>query len=225
MQILKYRFLLLFLLFTINAFGVQDSLVLYTKPDCSNCRATKLILHRSGITYTEKSLDNTANATEMLNKLAATSYHHDIFLPVIFLNNKLYHPAYRSDTGLVSISLENVVDTIKYKYQRGELKLPAYDSTASIATEQTAQHAGSSSDCEVKTSAIYIITSEFNTETEAKLEMNKLINLGYSFAGFIFYQNKYSVYCKFFFDYGSANTELNLIRNKYLKAYMMEVPS
>ena len=219
----RILFVALFLMMGINAYAAQDSLLLYTRPDCSNCRATKLLLQRSGISYSEKSLDNARYATEMLRKLAATGYHKEIYLPVIFLNNKLYHPAFRTDTGLVSVPLENVVDTIKYKYQRGELHLPAYNSAEAVLTENT-QHSSSSSDCELKTSAIYLITAEYSTESEAKTEMNKLINSGYSFAGMIFYQNQYKVFCKFFYDFGAANTELNLLRNKFPKAYMMEVP-
>ena len=214
----------LLLLTGLSSYAAQDSLVLYTKPDCSNCRATKLMLHSSGISYIEKSLDNTAYATEMLQKLAAAGYHKEIYLPVIFLNNKLYHPALRSDTGLVSVPLENVVDSIKYKYQRGELHLPAFNSTEVVVPENNTKHFSNSSDCEVKTSPVYLITAEYNTEAEAKADMNKLINSGYTFAGMIFYQNKYKVFCKFFYDYGAANTELNLLRNKYPKAYMMEVP-
>ena len=118
---------LFFLNFT-NGYAIQDSLVLYTKPGCSTCHAVKQVLQQSGIYYIEKSLDKTEFASEMLHKLSATGYHNEISLPVIFLNNKLYHPAYVSDTGLVSIPISDVVDSIRNKFRRGELNLKGVNS-------------------------------------------------------------------------------------------------
>lgn len=214
-------FSVLFMLNFSNGYAQQDSLVLYTNPGCSNCHAVKQALQQSGIYYIEKSLDNHGFATEMLTKLSNAGYHDKIFLPVIFLNNKLYHPAYKTDIGLASIALSDVVDSIKNKFRRGELNLQnSKQNTVSSASESTP----SNSDCELKASTYYLIYSTYNTEPEAKVAMKKLITEGYIFAGIVYSQNQYKVFCKSYYDATVANSALNEIKKMNNSAYLFEMP-
>lgn len=210
-----------FLLCIDNVQAQQDTLLLFTKPDCSNCQATKQQLLQSGINFIEKTLNESENAKIMLRKLSATGYKDKIYLPVMFLNNKLYHPAYQSDTGLVSLSLPTVIDSIKNKYRRGELHLATLKSTVQTTTSNQLQH---DSDCEVKASPIYLICADFSIEDEAKEAMNKLINNGYSFAGIVYYKNLYRVYNKFFFDRILADSELIHTQETFKTSYLLELP-
>jgi glutaredoxin len=204
-----------------KGYAVQDSLVLYTNPGCSNCKAVKQALQQSGIYYIEKSLEKNVFATEMLHKLSANGYHKEIYLPVILLNNKMYHPAYKSDTGLVSIPLQDVVDTLRNRFRRGELNVHGVNAAYSTNTTGSSS---TNSDCQVKASPIYLVCSTFDTEAEAKAAMNKLISSGYTFAGIILYQNKFRVFSKFFYDQTSANSELNEMMKSFTNAYLFEMP-
>jgi len=206
-----------------NGYAVQqqDTLLLFTKPGCSNCHATKRILTQSGISFIEKSLDKDVNAAEMLSRMAAIGYKQSIYLPVIFLNNKLYHPAYKVDTGLVSLPLQDVVDTIRMKFQRGELNLPLVD-TKNVSNQP--EQAEATSDCELKTSPIYLICSVYDKEEDAKVLMNKLLAGGFPFAGMMYYQNQYRVFTKFFYNQAQADIELNIIKKGYEKAYLLPMP-
>ena len=201
-----------------EVFAVQDSLVIYTKSDCSNCQSVKQVLRQNGIYYIEKSLEKNEIATEMLNKLSLSGYHKDIFLPVIFLNAKLYHPAIMSDSGLVSIPLQEIVDSIKYKVQKGEISLQG------INTEKISNNTSNNSDCEMKVTPIYLICDNFKTEDEAKANMYKLISNGYIYAGIIQYQHQFSVFSKFYFDKISAGTDLLEMKKTFTKAYLLEMP-
>jgi|GEM_PF-1793602 len=199
----------------------QDTLLLYTKAGCSNCQAVKQAFLQTGIPYLEQNLENKAVASQMLHKMAAAGYKDKIFLPVVFLKNKLYHPAYSSDTGLVALALPFVVDSIKHKYLRGELHLFASSQTnASSASDITASDA----DCEIKTTPIYLICASYNSEKEALEAMNKLIANGYSYAGIALSQKQYRVYSKFFFDRNTANTELTQAKKTFSDAYLFEMP-
>ena len=214
--------ILLLLISSIKGYAAQDSLILYTKPDCSNCHSVKLVLHQSGISFIEKSLAITANATEMLRKLAELGYRGEIYLPVIFVNNQLYHPVFQKGKSLVKIPLPNIIDTIKYKFNHRELNLPAYNNE--ITSKETDVPATGNSDCEMKTAPVYVVCANYNTEVEAKAEMNKLIAKGYTYAGYIFYQKQYRVFSKFFYDRSLSDTELNEIKKSYNEAYLFEVP-
>ena len=221
--VFKISLILLFVFQLANGYAVQqqDTLLLFTKPGCSNCHATKQVLTQSGISFIEKSLDKDANAAEMLSRMAALGYKQSIYLPVIFLNNKLYHPAYQADTGLVALPLQDVVDTIRMKFQRGELNLPLMDKKKMLSMPEQAE---ATSDCEVKTSPIYLICSVYDKEDDAKVLMNKLLTGGYPFAGMMYYQNKYRVFTKFYYDQAQADSELAGIKKEYDKAYLLPMP-
>jgi glutaredoxin len=215
-------FTVLFIFCNANGYARQDSLLLYTKPDCSNCQAVKRVLQQSGIYYTEKTLDNDVYASEMLHKLSASGYHDKILLPVIFLNNKLCHPAYSSDTGLVSVPISDVVDSIRNKYRRGELNIRGVNR---ISTTNSAETASTGSDCELKTSTIYLVCMDYTTEAEAKSEMNKLITGGNIFAGIVYSQKKYRVFSKIFYDHTEAGPGLTETKKTYPNAYLLEIPA
>jgi glutaredoxin len=221
--IFKICLILLFVFQLANGSAVQqqDTLLLFTKPGCSNCHATKQILTQSGISFVEKSLDKDANAAEMLSRMAALGYKQSIYLPVIFLNDKLYHPAYKADTGLVALPLQDVVDTIRMKFQRGELNLPLVDKSK-VTTQPELTEAPS--DCEVKTSPIYLICSVYEKEEDAKLLMAKLLAGGYPFAGMMYYQNQYRVFTKFYYYQAQADSELLTVKKEYEKAYLLPMP-
>lgn len=211
----------LFLLCMQNANAQRDTLLLFTKPDCSNCLSVKQVFRQSGISFIEKSLEDNENAKKMLQRLSELGYKDKIYLPVIFLKNKLYHPAYSTNTGLVALALPDVVDSIKKKYMRGELYLVESNQISSSVASNSSTN---DSDCEVKTAPIYLICANYSTEKEALEAMNKLISNGYSYAGIAFSQKQYRVYNKFFFDRNTANTELLLAKKIFNNAYLFEMP-
>ena len=210
--------IIVFFFQTAKANTVQDSLFLYTKSDCSNCNSVKQILQQNGIYYIEKKLEKTENANEMLYKLSLSGYHKDIFLPVIFLNEQLFHPALKTDSGLVSIPLQDVVDSIRNKFQRDEIYLKG------VNTEINSNPTSNNSDCELKVSTVYLICENYKTEEEAKVSMNKLISSGYIFAGMIQNQQQFSVFSKFYYDINVANSELNDMKKIYPNAYLFQMP-
>ena len=157
----------------------------------------------------------------MLQRLSAMGYKDKIYLPVIFLKNKLYHPAYSTNTGLKAISLPDVVDSIKHKYLRGELHLVASNQINSTVPYNSSTN---DSDCELKTTQIYLVCANYNTEKEAIEAMNKLIAHGYSYAGIVYSKNQYRVYNKFFFDRNIADAELIQSKKVFSSAYLFEMP-
>lgn len=217
----KILLILLFIFNVGNGYARQDSLFLYTKPGCSTCKSVKLVLHQSGIYYIEKSLDKSVFSNEMLHKLASAGYHDQILLPVIFLNNKLFHPAYKNDTGLVVLSISDVVDSIKSKFRRGELNLQSMNPKNTTELTETS---AANSDCELKATPIYLICENYTTEADAKVAMNKLITNGYTYAGIAYSQNNYRVFCKILYDRTAAEKDLNQIRKLYPNAYLFETP-
>jgi len=199
----------------------QDTLLLFTKPDCSNCKATKQALRQTGISFFEKSLDENENAKKMLQRLSAIGYKDKIYLPVIFLNNKLYHPAYSTDKGLITLELPLVVDSIKNKYLRGELHLVTSNQSNYTAPSNSSTN---DSDCELKTTQIYLVCANYNSEKEAIEAMNKLISSGYTYAGIAFSQKQYRVYNKFFYDLNTADAELIQAKKIFSNAYLFKMP-
>jgi glutaredoxin len=215
------KVLMLLLLVSTNlfyGFGQNDSILLYTKPDCSNCKAVKQSLTQSGIHYIEKSLTDKEIASQMLHEIAAVGYHDKILLPVIFLNNKLYHPAYQTNKGLVTLELPSVVDSIKNKFKRGELRLSAVKQVVPSTPVATS----SNNDCELNALPIYLVCVNYNTETAAVAAMNKLIANGYSFAGIVMSKNIFRVYSKIFYDPIVANNELTQAKVTFQDAYLFE---
>lgn len=200
-------------------YAQKDTLFLYTKPDCSNCQATKQVFKQLGIKYFEKDLNNSTNASEMLHKLALLGYKDKIFLPVIFLNKSIFHPAFNTKKGLVSINIEAAIDSMKIRYFKGDLQL--YGNDPSMIENSNIQQT-STSDCELETKQYYLICANYNTEKEGAEAMKKLIANGYSYAGVIFIGNRYLVYNKFFLDKNIANQQLEETRKIFSSAYVLE---
>lgn len=198
----------------------KDSILLFTKPDCSNCQATKRQLTRAGIAYKEMSLNEDATPPIMLKKLAEKRYKGKIFLPVIFMNNQLYHPAYQSAKGMEELPLGDVVDTLLLKHRTGQLHFPT-QSTVHVAPLAATVH---DADCEVKTTTVYLVCYDFDTEKDAKEAVTVLVKQGYSYAGFVFQKNKYKVYCKLFLDRAVAASELIHMQQTFANAYLFEMP-
>lgn len=198
----------------------KDSLLLFTKPDCSNCQATKRQLTRAGIAYKEMSLDEDKNPPIMLKKLAEKKYKGKIFLPVIFMNNKLYHPAYETTKGMEEMPLGDVVDTLLLKQKTGQLHFPQLKNIKVAPLDATVHDA----DCEVKSTPIYLVCFDFENEKEALESVTALVKQGYSFAGVVFHQHKYKVYCKLFLDKSVAATELIHMQQSFKNAYLFQMP-
>jgi glutaredoxin len=198
----------------------NDSLLLFTKPDCSNCQATKRQLTRAGIAYKEMSLTDDKNPPIMLKKLADKKYNGKIFLPVIFMNNQLYHPAYETKKGMAELPIGDVVDTLLLKQKTGQLHFPTLTSIKVAPLEATVHDA----DCEIKTGPFYLVCYDFTAANEAQEAVNNLVKQGYSFAGMVFQQGKFKVYCKLFLDNSVAASELIHMQATFKNAYLYQMP-
>jgi glutaredoxin len=198
----------------------NDSLMLFTKPDCSNCQATKRQLTRAGIAYKEMSLNDDVNPPIMLDKLEKKKYKGKIFLPVIFMNGKLFHPVYETQKGMLELPLGDVVDTLLLKQKTGQLHFPKLINVKVAPLDATVHDA----DCEIKSGPVYLICYDFDTVKEAQDSMNKLVKQGYSFAGMLFHQGKFKVYCKLFLDKSVATSELKHMQETFKNAYIFEMP-
>ena len=203
-----------------GAFSQADSLVMFTKTGCANCQAAKLQLHQNRIAFKEYNLESDVHGRRMLQLLAKAGYKERIYLPVILLNNKLLHPAFQRASGLATVALPDVVDTIVSRQKRGEIHLPI---ETNLKTNETISAEAHTADCEINASTFYLISAEFESELEAKKEMDNLIQSGYIYAGFLFSKGKYQVYTKFFFDQSMANAELQRVKQSGGSAYLIEV--
>jgi len=197
----------------------MDTLVLFTKPDCSNCNATKRQFSMNGVGYTEMNLNDDKNPPIMLKKLTEKGYKGKIYLPVMFLNGKLCHPAYENNKELKEIPIGDAVDSILLQKRQGVLHF-----AESAKKEVTPTPPVHDDDCEVKNKPIYIICYNYNNERDALETSAKLIKDGYIFSGVIFHENIYRVYCKLFLDSAMAETELTHIRQTFKEAYTLKMP-
>jgi glutaredoxin len=198
----------------------NDSLLLFTKPDCSNCQATKRQLTRAGIAYKELNLNDDQNPPIMLKKLAEKKYKGKIFLPVIFMNKQLYHPVYESKKGFEEMPLGDVVDTLLFKQKTGQLHFSKLANIKVAPLEATVHDA----DCEITTGPVYLICYDFETVKEAQESMSNLVKQGYSFAGMLFQDGRFKVYCKLFLDKKMAESELTHMQQSFKNAYLFQMP-
>lgn len=204
----------------IQSVSAQDSLVLYTQANCSNCKAVKHTLINNKINFIEKDLADQHNAMEMLRKLKTLHYTKDINLPVIFLNDRICYPAYQTLTELITLDLANVIDTLIDKNNRGELHLTSLQlARQPTATPQT-EH--SESDCSVTTPTVLVI-AEFKAEADAKSTMQKLIDKGYPYAGIVYSDGLYRVYNKLFLKPEIAEQELINTRKYNPNCYLLAI--
>jgi len=210
------------ILVLIQSVSAQDSLVIYTQASCSNCKAVKRTLINNNINFIEKDLADQHNALEMLHKLKTLQFTKDINLPVIFLNKRMYHPAYQTPPGLITLDIANVVDTLIRKYKSGELHFTNLQLAPQPTT--TPQTINSESDCSIQaTNPSVLIVAEFSTETDAKTAMQKLIDNGYSYAGIVFSNGMYRVYNKLFLKQELAEQELINTRKYNQNCYLLAI--
>lgn len=193
---------------------------MYTKHDCSVCSQTKKVLAARGVSYSEKDVKTPSNASEMLRKLAFSGYKGSIYMPVIYLGKKLMHPAYSVDSGLVSVEINAVVDSVVRKYRKGEIAKV----DISIKTETLNKtNQNSISDCEHTTGAVYLVVANYPVEKEAIGAVQILIKNGYTNAGFIYIGKVYSVYLDIYPDFKTASAQLTVEKFKFTGAYLQPV--
>lgn len=216
------RFLLLLFIIALSGNldcrAQQDSLFIYTKASCANCKAVKQHLLQNKINFIEKDLADNNNAMEMLDKLEAAQYHQQIILPVIFLNKRLYHPAFQTKKRLEPVAIPYVMDTLVNQMRRGELHLPSLQ-LAHKESEASEQE----SDCDIQIDPICLVVAGFQTEPEAKALMSKLIKDGYIYAGIVYSSNQYRVYNKIFLNRDIATKELENERKIFKDGYLLEI--
>ncbi|MDP4238813.1 MAG: glutaredoxin domain-containing protein [Bacteroidota bacterium] len=213
---------ILCILGTITSLSAQDSLLLYTRATCSNCQAVKRTLINNQINFIEKDLADKHNALKMLQKLKTVHYNKDINLPVIFLNNRLYHPAYQTPTGLTTLDIAGVMDTLLHRNQRGELHLTSLQLVQQPA--RAVQSPPSESDCSVQVNTpTVLVIAEFKVEADAKNSMQKLIKEGYCYAGIVHSNGIFRVYSKLFLKTEIAEQELKNTRKYTPDCYLLEV--
>jgi len=215
-KIMKLINIIIFtILISIKGYCQQDSLIIFTKKGCSNCAYTKTILKENKINFIELGVENKTNAKNMLNQLKEIGYEGKIYMPIIFLNNEIYHPVYETDTSLTRITLKNALDSIIFKYEAGLIS-PIKDTNKKITNNTN----DINNDCEINKKQIYLMGENFKDEEKAILFVNKLKDEGYINSGLLYYQNYYRVYYDIFLDVNKANIELNTLRKQNKISYL-----
>ena len=86
------------------------TLTLFTKPNCNNCKYTKYMLQKKGIVFRDFSLDDQANAAEMLKKVKSAGYTAQIHLPVIVEDDSvLLHPKLPHNDSTLFFVVEKII--------------------------------------------------------------------------------------------------------------------
>lgn len=221
-NLLRISVFLLFSLFFKNIFAQQDTLILYTKSTCSNCKAVKGVLESHNIGFTEKDLADNDNAIEMLGKLKVLHFDQQISLPVMFLNNNLIFPAYHTVNGLEKKEIADVMNNLLDSVKQNKLHFTAYQN--SIKNQHSLKpDTEELSDCEVsEKNPIYLVVKNYTSESDAKLMMNKLIKDGYIYAGIVYSKGVYRVYSKIFLDEEIAKTQLKNERKMIKDCYLLK---
>jgi glutaredoxin len=211
------RLFILFIFSLLFQLGqAQDTLYIYTKHDCSVCNQTKQVLSARGVSYFEKNVATSANASEMLSKLASSGFKSSIYMPVIYVGKKLMHPAYSTDSGLVNVEINTVVDSLVRKYRRGEIAKVNMPLAAEPSHNSTA-----SADCEHTTGAVYLIVANYPVEKEAVGAVQILIKNGYPNAGFVNDSGVFRVYLALYPDFSTASSHLTIEKFKFTDAYLL----
>ena len=88
----------------------QKTLTVYTKANCNNCKYAKNSLQKNNIAFREFSLEEQANAAEMMKKLKAAGYADRIYLPVIFEDDSLVlHPKMPHNDSTLYFVIQKIV--------------------------------------------------------------------------------------------------------------------
>jgi hypothetical protein len=153
----------------------------------------------------------------MLSKLAVSGYKSSIYMPVIYVGKKLMHPAYSTDSGLVNLEINNVVDSIVRKYRSGQI-VKVDIATQTKTLNKTYQN--TIADCEHTSGTIYLIAANYAVEKEAVGAVQILIKNGYPNAGFIHDSAVFRVYLALYSDFSTASSQLTAEKFKFTDAYL-----
>lgn len=204
MRKLLQTFLLWALAFQISS--AESNIELYTKADCGNCTYAKEYLNRRGISFQEHPTANPSQGDSMVIRLRATGYQGPIFMPVIFRDREIVHPVWKSDTGLVRISLRSALEFLSEDIflQNGE---PTEDE---------------SDEC-TDTTIYRIVCGDFSTIERAQHFQKVLYYEGYTKSGIYKESNAYHVYASEHYDLGHAKEEMSRIRENYRGAHIVKI--
>ena len=202
----KIQITLLFACYTFVIYS--QTFTLFTKPECNNCKYTKHNLTRSGILFSEFSLEDKQNAIMMLQRLKDLNYTAKIYLPVIIENDSvlLYPQENHNDSTLYF-----VVKNITANKEQNLLK------TEDIATEDI-----SNAGCDFNLSHRYIVCANFREMDDAENFKKILLNDGYPYAAVIFYKNLYRVYAMQVFESENELQLLQEVKRKYRGTYLLD---
>ena len=219
-HLLKIGLSIVFVFSVSTLFSQKDTLLLYTRPGCSNCKAAKLDLHRNNIPFFEKSIDIPENGAEAMRKIQALGFKNEIHLPVVFLNNKLRHPGVQVKDSLKPVEIDVAIDSIKSMFRRGALNLASPQANDSVISKPTLE-----SDCDVKpVTTYYLVCATYVSESDAKDAMNRLIKAGYTYSGIVLSGGIYKVYNKLFYDKSTAEVALEDAKKVFREAYLIDIP-
>ena len=219
-HLLKIGLSIVFVFSVSTLFSQKDTLLLYTRPGCSNCKAAKLDLHRNNIPFFEKSIDIPENGAEAMRKIQALGFKNEIHLPVIFLNNKMRHPGVQVKDSLKPVEIDVAVDSIKSMFRRGALNLASPPQAKDTVISKPILE----SDCDVKpVTTYYLICATYVSESDAKDAMNRLIKAGYTYSGIVLSGGIYKVYNKLFYEKAAAEVALEDAKKIFREAYLQEV--
>jgi glutaredoxin len=218
-HLLKIGLSIVFVFSVSTLFSQKDTLLLYTRPGCSNCKAAKLDLHRNNIPFFEKSIDVPENGAEAMRKIQALGFKNEIHLPVVFLNNKLRHPGVQVKDSLKPVEIDVAIDSIKSMFRRGALNLASPQANDSVISKPALE-----SDCDVKpVTTYYLICATYVSESDAKDAMKRLIKAGYTYSGIVLSGGIYKVYNKLFYEKAAAEVALEDAKKIFREAYLQEV--
>jgi len=214
---MKYLVSILFLFCVYNSFAQNDSITLFTKQACGNCKYAKEQLEKNNILYKNLPLENNVNARLMLQTLAKLGYTERMHLPIILVNNTLYHPAIKEDSIYRRVSLSKAIDTILFLQNT-----KTFTFTQNIYKDSI-QEVEEHSDCEVNITPFYIVCKNFSTEKEALDYSLELRDKGFENAGYINYKKYYRVFSYLVFSQEEANKALLESRAKFNISYILEI--
>lgn len=215
-----YLTALLLLFINLNTISQSDSLKLFTKKGCGNCKIAKEQFNQHSANYIEYELEDRENVKLMFNYLNKIGYKGKIFMPVMVLNNKVYHPIYQTADTLQDIPLSSAIDSILTRVKIEKLQLAqAKIIMQSLDSVQSA----SQSDCEEHIAPIYLICKNFKVKNDALLFMHQLQSQGYTNAGLVEHQGYFRVYKKYFLNQDFANDELQKARTNNEEAYLLSI--
>ena len=205
----KTQLIFLFTCYTIVVYS--QTLTLFTKPECNNCKYTKYNLNKNGISFSEFSLEEKENAIMMLEKLKNINYTGKINLPVIIENDSilLYPQENHNDSTLFFVVKDIIANKAAYTEQQQQ-------KNEDVVTENL-----NDADCDFNSSYQYLVCANFNEKEDAEKFKNILLNDGYQHADILFYKKLYRVYAMQVFEYENELYYLQELRKKYRGAYLL----